>query len=481
MASLAATAAAACVLAALGFAFVAEPRVLVALIAVPIVAGWAMFTRQRPASVLRACFLLVLIAGTKFRDRDAWASLDGSVDLQIAMELGIYGLVGVAALVVCAARHRSWRKPQFTEIMLFGYVSLAACSTLWSVAPAVTLVRAAESLTLALLAIAAARELSPSDALRTACSALIRYVLVCSAIALLFSRTVVFENPDPIIQFTWFAVHPITAASLLGIAALAVLHQRLFSSDGSAPKYFGVPASLIVPVLLALQLMTRARGPMGALLAAGGVLLLKAVRLPMRLSIAIGSALAAVAIGGVVFLNSTNTSLWPDSTRPGTVAAFVLREQTPADFFAFSGRLDLWTDLVPLAAKRPLFGYGYQASRALTLGAATWAGHAHNAALQTQLDLGVAGFVLLAAIVATGMIAACQSSAGPPNERVLPLVLTVFLIVNSVTSESFAGAPGLETMLVFLGALASTRVRVRAPSFHVPTASVRPFTVSSLG
>jgi O-antigen ligase len=106
-------------------------------------------------------------------------------------------------------------------------------------------------------------------------------------------------------------------------------------------------------------------------------------------------------------------------------------------------------------AEHAVLGYGYQASRATLLDVASWAGYAHNALMQTLLDLGIAGAVALGLLVAIALSAAIRPRLAPWL-RGTSATLMVFLALNCVGTESFAGAPGFETLLLFVCALCAT-------------------------
>src|SRR5438034_8291105 len=94
------TAAGIATLVAVGYAAAADLRISAALIGAMTLVALAVVTSQHPRTTLSACFSLVLIAGTKFRMREASDSLAGSMDAQILFELALFAAV---AVVVVAA------------------------------------------------------------------------------------------------------------------------------------------------------------------------------------------------------------------------------------------------------------------------------------------------------------------------------------------------------------------------------------------
>ncbi len=69
-------------------------------------------------------------------------------------------------------------------------------------------------------------------------------------------------------------------------------------------------------------------------------------------------------------------------------------------------RIDLWTDMLPMVPRFPLFGTGLDAFSTAYMPYQTvakvgpdWIGEAHNEYLQVLLDLGVVGAILVAALL----------------------------------------------------------------------------------
>jgi O-antigen ligase len=136
------------------------------------------------------------------------------------------------------------------------------------------------------------------------------------------------------------------------------------------------------------------------------------------------------------------------------ISRLLFRGETADTLLALNGRLDLWDTARSSIAAHPLLGHGYQASRAIMLDAADWAAYAHNALLQTLLDLGVAGTIALLTIVMVGVVGFFRGRQRGWTHATLGALL-VFLILNSISTESFAGAPGVETLVLFVCVLAA--------------------------
>jgi len=107
-----------------------------------------------------------------------------------------------------------------------------------------------------------------------------------------------------------------------------------------------------------------------------------------------------------------------------------------------SGRLQLWALCAVMALRRPWLGYGYSAfwlgmhghsyriMRALDIQIA----HAHNAFIQTWLDLGLAGVALLVLILAVHVVRAVRLVRRTMQpEAVWPLMLFAFIFLFMLT------------------------------------------------
>src|SRR5262249_44306322 len=172
--------------------------------------------------------LAILLAGTKFRSRDADASLSGQFDTQVLMELALYGGVLAALMLPRIRRHRMGLANRPTDLLRL-YVIAAALSVTWSAAPMLTMVRVGQLITLLCLAEAMVSELGSEGAINAFASALIPFVSACVVAAVLVpsaSDPELFTEGD-FTRFAWFAVHPITAATHLGLALILLTHARL--------------------------------------------------------------------------------------------------------------------------------------------------------------------------------------------------------------------------------------------------------------
>lgn len=447
----AASAIAVMVLVAAGYLGAANVHLTVALGGVLVLIAWAAIALQRPRLAVAASFAGVLVANTKFRIREADASLSGLVDAQIMLEIGLYGAIGLGLLAIFAAGRLDRRRITGAEGIVAAYAAIAMLSTVWSLAPMLTLVRSTQLGVIALLAMITARVFTPSDGLRRVFTAVAAFVLVCSALAMVFpfAAGTFVDGEHEGLRFAWFAAHPIEVGTLAAIGALGLISTMLFREGVQLRPMFGTFLAAIL--LVAVLGSTAARGPILAFAIALSMLLLIKVEIRIRAAL----LLVSTALFAALFVAGPDVQAWLDSASAGNdrLTYTFFRGQSAQDVLELNGRIALWSELSPSIGDRLFLGHGYLASRAVILDAADWAAAAHNALLQSVLDLGVIGTAGLLALIGAALVGA--AGAQTQWRRATLASLVVFLVVNSVSTESFAGAPGFEMFLVFLCAISA--------------------------
>jgi O-antigen ligase len=276
-------------------------------------------------------------------------------------------------------------------------------------------------------------------------------VLACAVLAAALPWTTMPLIPDEgVFRFRWFAVHPLDAATQAGAAAIGLLGVIVFARTREIPAKPGLGMRLLFLLLVTLLVITSSRGPMLALAAGIAVLWLIRARPPFRAAAALVACASALIC--VVYVSELRS--WADgiASRDSVVSRVFFRNQTVDDVFELNGRLELWEELGPMVRDHYVFGVGYQASRAALLDVAEWAAYAHNALLQTILDLGLAGTLAMVGLLALGLRAGFRPSNARWVRATVP-ALIVFLTLNSMSNESFAAAPDIELLLVFMCAL----------------------------
>jgi hypothetical protein len=439
----------------LGYAAVSDVRIAALCLAATVVAAWTMIAFHRPRFALSASFSILLLAGTKFRMREADASLAGVLDAQIVMELALFGLIASGVLGVWLATSDG-RRLSRAEVAVCAYASVTAASVLWSVAPAFTVVRAIQVFIVAAFAILAVRVLGPAPALWNASRALALHVLFFAVLGGAMGVGRELSTSSEGFRFQWFAVHPISVATLAGLGAVGLAGSVLFRGPAGQRAKPLAGIGLVILALTVVLVLTSSRGPMLALIAAAGALWLLKVRPALRVSAGLFAA-AGVALLAIYLSEARGIVEWLANQDSALTRAF-FRGQSADTVFELNGRLGLWDDLRPILFDHLILGYGYQASRGVLLDVAAWAAYAHNAFLQTALDLGLFG--MLAILWLLGLAATAAFHRGEDDRtRATVVGLLVFVALNAMSTESFAAVPHVETLLLFLCAICAVSNR----------------------
>jgi O-antigen ligase len=355
------------------------------------------------------------------------------------------------------------------EGVLLAHVVLAVCSVAWSPAPTLTLIRGSQRLILFALALLIVKRHGTRNALNYIVSSLLGYVLIFGTVAAVIppaSGTLI--DYYGIARFSWFAVHPTLAASLIALCVLFLLVEGTYGERGWRTHRFGIPIWLFVLPLITMLLATRTRTYIIALMVAAGLLVFLKVGRAWSLFLGLGTALAGV----LWFLNSgTSVTMLADSgaVSDNPIMEYVFRGQSSNAFVSLTGRTDLWPHVFDLAIQKPLLGYGYAASRTVLLGALSWGVYAHNALGQAVLDLGVIGalllFISLGSCFRVGPIAVWRGTLGVSAlPRATIWFSAVYLTVVSIAGESIAGLPSFLVFCFLVFCVAAGNLRTKLSS-----------------
>jgi len=432
----------------------------------------AVFLLTHPQRGLSCSFLLVMIAGTKFRARDPNALLQGDIDNQIFFELAAYGLVFLITLASLRGIPRPRHRLNFPEAVILGYVALAFLSFAWSADFRITLVRGAQLFVLCALCLAAVRVLGPERLLRAISVSAIFYVLLFSLIAFLFpwaNRS--YLTYTGYSRFSWFAVHPIVAATYTGSALLFLIAEGLFAPGSWRRKLAGLPIWLYAIPLLLIFMQIHSRGPLFAFIVAILGLGIKRYLDPWLAGIGAYALLVILVIplgSGFSFSSSIEGFLGKQSF----FTDYLLRGQAADQFMHVSGRLALWDAVYDLVSSKPVLGYGYAASRKVILQMIPWAGHAHNALMESLLNLGVVGGLLLwipLIKAALSSMARSPANIAAAWQGAAVFGILLFLIFVSFSDATFAGPPGFAALLFFAALFSQDRLRTMRAAAASPT------------
>ncbi len=409
----------------------------------------AMATYVWPERVVRLSFFLLMIGSTSFRVRDEYATLQGVADVQVLFQLGVSGLVFVVAAVAMLTDAFPKTRILLAECLLGAFGVFAFVSLVWSSTPTLTAVRAVQVLIVIFFAGVAVRLLGPSKALEALFVATIIYVLLGTTARLLTGAGYQKIDLQGAVRFTWFYVHPIIAGTYAAAGALYLVARSLY--DGHRALLWRAVPWLLFFVMVAVALATRSRGPVFACVGGLGILLIRRYSRPWITAVGVPIVFALVLAVSAAIPVAQN---WLGSGEGAESAAadFLLRGEGLQGLTDLNGRVSLWVDLTPLFLKHPLIGSGFLASREFILQYRSWASEAHNSLVQSLLDLGVVGTMLLWLPIALTFMPFRDGRTSSPTSqraRAIGIALMVFVVLNSVTTASFAGAPGYESLLAF--------------------------------
>ena len=456
----------------LGYSGAAVPRLFLLFVGGIFVAALTAFAMSRPHEALGVAVLLILIAGTKFRTRDVMES--STVDAQVLMELALYGAVGLMMLAIWLFTPRAALRATAMDVMLAAYVVWAMASTAWSSEPKVTAVRSIQLLVLYVFAQTLIRVFEPKRVLQTLTAVLLPFVLIAPLVAWLLPGVPVWvPEYRSEMRFTWFGMHPISVAALVGLAILFLTAEALFSAGGWRRRRLALPLWLHAGILLMIFLATRSRAPTVALVVGLSALYLRRYGRPWTLPL---FGAAAIAISVLVASGPSLAGvLRAGAERQNPVTNFIYRNQDLSQIEGLNGREALWSGAWSVFEQRPWLGHGFQASRNQLLEIMPWAGHAHNALLEGLLDVGIIGTLLLWLPVSLAFLRRAFERRHPDDvwvyERTTILALICFMVVNAVGDASFAGTASFDPLLmmtcIFAGerlAATPTPVRERLPA-----------------
>lgn len=323
-----------------------------------------------------------------------------------------------AISVILAARNFSRLTFPPHIICLFAYLAFAGTSVLWAFNPELSFIRFAQQVmvvtSIVLPVLLASRTVD-----------LMRGLFLCFAIAALLNLFFVFERPPIDFKFaTWGYPGYFAGKNYLGqfagVALLLALHEAFHRGHR---RVFGVIVAIISIALLILSNSKTSIGLalLAPMLAAATLLIRRATRISpaiLLLSIPICYFVFATITGFTV--NRLSYMLTGDST--------------------FTGRTIIWDFAHLEIAQRPLLGWGYQSFWLVgpdgpgVLNAPGWVKdmpNAHNGYLDTILEMGYIGFLLLVTFVAATLHAVGRLADRDFVRAWFVLSLVVYIIITN--------------------------------------------------
>lgn len=348
------------------------------------------------------------------------------------------GFGPVACLLVAVLIARPRLLPAGSrEWLVTGYLAVVAASTLWSLAPRATLLKAAH------LAVAYALLILLTRCWRDREQALRELSVVVHGVVVLAAVTAVALPVRSRNEFTGrlVSVWPAMQSVTLGLFAAAALVLLVASVGPRAST-----RSRVLPALLGLVAVV--------------VLLLTGARAAIVLAL-IGMAVVLRGRGWNLRLREAAAALLVGAALVASPIGATLRDRVVGDdagsLFQLGGRLPLWDLALQAVADRPLIGYGYFAGHRLGPYAdlfyaqvdATQLPYVDGTWTETLLDLGALGVLalLIFVVVATRRVLLARDGSPQSTAHLALLLVCLLYSVQDFTLQQ-VGYP-----MLLLGAL----------------------------
>jgi hypothetical protein len=375
-----------------GVAVAAGGRELLAAAALVVLIGVCAATALIPAALRGAAVDIVVMVGllapvAMQQDRTS-TQITSTPVTGLAIVQGIVPVVCVAVALLLV-RPASLR-PSATELWAAGFLTAAAVSTLWSVSPKVTLLKALQ-LAVAYLLILLWVRMSPGKDLVARLGLLVHAVLLAAIAGLILSphsAVVPIAGADPTPRLR--GIFPVIAPDLLGFMAVIGL---LYLAARVGPSW-------------------TLRPPVRVGLAAGYVVVLLLTRARRRTRL--GFLLPLVGVAAVCVL----------SLYAGQITTFVSRGESSQALSTLTGRTLTWHQAEHAWAERPLIGYGFYAGHRLGVVSSIEAQNLDSMWIETLLDVGLIGAVPLAGFVIAGAFALGRRRRSPSRQLAIAIYAT---------------------------------------------------------
>lgn len=385
---------------------------------------------------------LVLIVATeyKFRRRSIDEALAGSIDVMIAVELLVCGVVGVWSLMRLVPL-----RPRIEPLMMimWGYVLTTAVSALYSSFPGLALARAVE-----LVIIATVVQLVSTEGQWSTISRLLHGWIVLISCSIVVGIAYVAPTTGPQEgRFTWLSVHSVSAGSMLAVSTPVLFGLVLASGRRRLPWPRWVYGALFL-VHLVFLLLTRTRGSIGGALVAIAVMAWLSSGKRMKPELVLGSLVA----GGALALAFG---------RP--VLEFLTRGETVDQIGTFNRRTEIWSLAWESFLERPFFGLGFNSAKGVFFDE-TGLGGAHNSVINVMIDVGLVGLLwwfalVIGALVLLGRLrhrerrspVLLRGATGTARSDELILIgIFVALLINSITTEGLGAGVNVMAIWMFI-------------------------------
>ena len=300
-----------------------------------------------------------------------------------AYEIGLMGLgTALLASYVAFRATPSLRYAKSEIHVLVGFALLAFASSLWSLSPVLTMVKAGQLIVIAF----GAALLVPLSRRHPRVLRDLPYLIALSVLGLvsvyLGVNYLVWGTAVPYVEIENGPVrlllgyaHPLVSGNLAVLGVIGLLASNR-----------GIPAkALLAAPLIGVLLATNARASMvGLLVALACMSLLNPDPVGRR------RLVAALAIAYASYLTLTLAGV-----SMAALAESFEKYSRWESIQGLSGRVELWSYTLGRILDRPMLGVGYEAGRYVLLQYAPWAATAHNSFLDIAVGTGILGLLLL--------------------------------------------------------------------------------------
>ncbi|MEJ2577543.1 MAG: O-antigen ligase family protein [Kineosporiaceae bacterium] len=275
---------------------------------------------------LLAVLAVALMIGSdlKVRVRDPTSAVSGQLDAAVLVEIALFAAVAALVIGLYPARLPSPGRITLVQGLTALFVADLLLSAVYSPFPALAAVRMAELLVWAALAV----RLGDIGGLPTLHRVAHGYIVAATAavgVGIAFRRPAVGLEPD---RFSWLSVHPVVAASWLGISAVLLLSYLLTGAQPHGGRIWHPNVYLLLfTVHVAALIATHTRGALAGFVAAALTVIAGRVSLRRRAEfLVIGTALVVVT--------------WLIAATP--LREYLARGESAARLATLNGRTQLW-------------------------------------------------------------------------------------------------------------------------------------------
>ena len=364
----------------------------------------------------------------------------------------------LAISVIMLIRNRSRLAWAPHVLCLFAYLAFAGTSVLWAFRPELSFSRYVLQVMVVTSIVLPALLANPS-------ADMMRGLFLCFAFACILNVPFVLSQ-DPIVYDKQIIGYPgyFSFKGVLGecgaIAFLLALHEMLYSG------WRRVLSIVVMAVAIWLMLVSKSKGALGLALVApllAGVTLMIGRGMRISPAIVLSPIPICYAIVSGIAGNLVNRLSW-----------YLYGNYT------LSGRTVIWDFANYEIGRRPLFGWGYQSfwlvgpDAPSVVEAPGWVKtmpSAHNGYLDTQLEMGYIGLILLVVFITVTFHAIWRVADRAPARAWLLLSLGLFVVLTNVLETTWMR--GTETLWLLFLIVAAEIGRYWQPSHPGMLAPIR--------